>query len=287
MIKNCVAAIGDFDGVHLGHQEILRQLSQWAESLSARAVVISFDINTKGQKLITEQPIKAQYLSAFGGATLETLEFERWKDVSADEFAERYLKDTLGAVGIIAGPDLHFGKDRAGNEFTLIGKGIAVRRIENVTMEDLRISSTAIRCYIQEGNLTAAEQRMGHPFALEGEVCHGKGLARAFGLPTANLAISERQLLPPLGVYAAWAEVEGQRYPAVANLGVRPTVEKNGALNLEAHLLGAAPELYGKKMRVELKSYLRCEKKFETQEELFLQIQKDGEESKARLEMLK
>ena len=284
---NHVIAIGDFDGVHLGHREILTQLNTWARSLEAEALVLSFDANTKGRRLISEDNVKGFYFRQYGVSHWRTLSFERWRDVSAEEFTDQFLKKELNTVGLVCGKDFHFGKDRAGNEFTLISRGIAVKKLDHVTAEDVRISSTAIRGYLQEGDLERAEQRLGHPFCLMGEVCHGKGLARQFGLPTVNLELSDRQLLPPHGVYAAWVEVDGERYPAAANIGVRPTVENEGRPNLEAHLLGEVSELYGREIRVELKSYLRREMKFENEQALFLQIQKDGEQSKVRLEMLK
>ena len=287
MRVNRVIAIGDFDGVHLGHREIFRELKEWAESLRAEAFLLSFDQNTKNRKVITEKAVKEFYFRQYGIEHWQTLSFEEWKEMSAEDFTRDFLKEELGAVGLVCGKDFHFGKDRAGYEFTLIANGIAVKKVENQTVEDLRISSTEIRKLLEEGSLQEAEQRMGHPSCLMGTVCHGKGLARKYGLPTVNLPVSEQQLLPPFGVYAAWVEAEGVRYPAVANIGVRPTVEKEGIPNAEAHILAEVPELYGKEIRLELKGYLRREMKFENQEALFLQIKKDGEQSLARLEMLK
>lgn len=287
MTVNRVVAIGDFDGVHLGHREILHQLKAWADSLQAEATVLSFDTNTKGRKVITTAPMRDWHFEQYGIKSHRLLNFEEWKDVSAEAFAEQYLKKELQTVGVICGPDFHFGKDRAGNEFTLISRGIAVKKLNGITAGDVRISSSAIRKDLEEGNLEQAEKRLGHPFCLMGTVAHGKGLARQYGTPTANLPLAEQQLLPPFGVYAAWVYVDGERYPAVANVGVRPTVESSNCPNLEAHLLCKVQDLYGKEIRVELKSFLRSEMKFKNQEQLFLQIQKDGEQSKARLEMLK
>lgn len=281
-----IITIGDFDGVHRGHQEILHQLKKWADSLQAEPMVLSFDANTKGQKVLTEPALKEFYFREYGIAEYRSLPFDEWKSVPAEAFVS-WLKEELQVVGLVCGKDFRFGKDRGGNEFTLISGGIAVKKIENITAEDVRISSSAIRSLIEEGALEQAEARLGHPFALQGTVCHGKGLARQYSTPTVNLPVSAHQLLPPFGVYAAWVYAEGERFPAVANIGVRPTVESNACPNLEAHILCEIPELYGRELRVELKSYLRKEKKFENEEQLFLQIQKDGELSKSRLEMLK
>ncbi len=283
---NRVIAIGDFDGVHRGHQAVFATLNDWADSLQAQPLVLSFDVNTKKRKVITEGPVRDYYFQQYGVRHWQTLCFEQLKEMNAQDFVQQVLKDRLGTVGVVAGPDLHFGKDRAGNEFTLISNGIAVKKIENMTREDLRISSSGIRQYLQEGNLAEAEAALGHPFTLMGTVCHGKGLAREFGLPTVNLSLSRRQLLPPYGVYAAWVYLDDIPYPAVANVGVRPTVEKTDVANLEAHILAQVPDLYGRQLRVELKAYLRREQTFDSKEQLFLQIKKDGEQSLKRLEML-
>ena len=286
MMREHVIAMGDFDGVHRGHREILRALQEWAEFLQAVPMVLSFSNNTKGRPVITDHRAREWFFLQCGIEHWKILDFEQWKDVSAEDFTERVLKEELHAVGLVCGEDFRFGKDRAGNEFTLISQGIAVKKIKSETVDDLRISSSAIRALLEAGELEQAERRMGHPFTLVGEICHGKGLARQYGLPTVNLPLAEDQLLPPFGVYAAWAVVDGVRYPAAANIGVRPTVETRGSPNLEAHILAELPELYGKELRIELKSYLRKEMKFADEEQLFLQIRRDGEMSKERLEIL-
>lgn len=286
MIEKRVIAIGDFDGVHQGHQAVLGQLIRWSGSLQAEPLVLSFDVNTKGKKVITTAAVREYYLRQYGVPRLELLSFEEWREVSAEEFADQLLKEKLQTVGLVCGEDFHFGKDRAGNEFTLIGRGIAVKKIDPALMDDIRISSSAIRTYIEKGELSAAEKRMGHPFTLMGEVAHGKGLAHQYGTPTINLPIGEEQLLPPFGVYAAWVYVDGERFAAAANIGVRPTVEKEGCVNLEAHLIGCERSLYGCKVRVELKSYIRKEMRFEDQDALFAQIKKDGEICNERLEKM-
>ena len=280
MRKNRVVSIGDFDGVHRGHREVLEQLCAWAQELDAEPMAISFDCNTKGRKIITAPGIKEYYIRQCGVERLKVLPFEQWKEVAAEEFACDFLKEELGVVGVLSGGELHFGKDRTGNEYTLIAQGIAVKKAEDLKEDSQKISSSLIRQWIEQGNLAKAEEALGHPFELMGEVCHGKGLARKFDLPTVNISLDKRQILPPFGVYAAWVQGEGRRWPAVANIGIRPTVETEGEPNLEAHLLEDAPDLYGKTLRIELHQFLRSERKFENSEQLFLQIKEDGEKSK-------
>ncbi len=284
MIKNRVVAIGDFDGVHRGHQEILRQLVAWANELDAEPMVISFIANTKGKKVITCPEIKEYYMRQCGVEQVRFLPFEQWKDVSAEDFAENFLKKECGVVGVLSGEDLHFGQGRKGNEFTLLSHGIAVKKAGDQKIGEMRISSSAIRGWLETGDLARAEEALGHPFALMGKVCRGKGLAHTFGMPTVNISIAEEQQLLPFGVYAAWAEGRGQRWKAVANIGVRPTVEQTDRPNVEAHLLEQTEDLYGETLRIDFKAFLRAEKKFRNAEELFLQIKTDGEQSKEVLE---
>ncbi len=287
MTKNRVITIGDFDGVHLGHQAVLKQLTAWAASLHAEPMIFTFDQNTKGQKVITGDAVKAYYFRQYGVECWQTLSFARFKERPAEEFTDHFLKEEWSVVGLVSGQDFHFGKDRAGNEFTLISRGIAVQKLQSLTAEDLRISSSGIRREIEDGNLEWAEERMGHPFCLMGTVGHGKGLARQYGLPTVNLSIPEQQLLPPFGVYAAFVHTGNTRYSAAVNIGVRPTVDTDGVPNLEAHLLGADVDLYGQPIRVELKSYLRKEIRFQDEEQLFAQMKNDAAGCRARLETIK
>ena len=284
MSKNRVAAIGDFDGVHRGHQAILRQLVAWAEQLDAEPMVLSFITNTKGQKVITGPEIKEYYMRQCGIEQVRFLPFEQWKDVSAEDFVENFLKKECGVVGVLSGEDLHFGKGRKGNEFTLLSHGIAVKKAEDQRIGEERISSSAIRGWLEKGELARAEEALGHPFALMGKVCRGKGLAHTFGMPTVNIPIAEDQQLLPFGVYVAWAEGRGICRKAVANLGLRPTVESTDRPILEAHLLEETEDLYDETLRIDFKSFLRAEKKFSNAEELFLQIKTDGEQSKEVLE---
>lgn len=280
MMKNRVVAIGDFDGVHRGHQAVLQALCAWAKELDAEPIALSFDQNTKDRQVITGLQTKEYYIRQCGIETLVFLCFEGWKDTAPEEFVREFLIKELGVVGVLSGGDLHFGKDRAGNEFTLLSAGIAVKKAEDLLEGTQKISSTAIRQWLAQGDLIKAEAALGHPFTLMGEVCHGKGLARQYDLPTVNIGLEKNQLLPPFGVYAARV-FEGDRcWPAVANIGLRPTVEQTDAPNLEAHLLEEAPDLYGATLRVDLVKFLRPERKFESEEELFLQIKIDGEKSK-------
>lgn len=256
----------------------------WAAELDAEPMAISFSANTKGRRIITCPEIKEYYIRQCGVEQMVFLPFEEWKDVSAEAFVEDFLKKECAVVGILSGGDLHFGKERQGNEFTLLSHGIAVKKAEDQKIEGERISSSAIRGWLEQGELAKAEAAMGHPFGLLGKVCHGKGLAHTYGLPTVNIALAENQLLPPYGVYAAWAKGIGKCWPAVANIGIRPTVEQTDVPNLEAHLLEDADDLYGESLRIELKAFLRGEQKFNGPEELFLQIKKDGKQSKEVLE---
>lgn len=283
---NRVVAIGDFDGVHLGHRALLEKLREWSAELGAEPFILTFEGNSKGKPVITDLAAKEVLFAELGIKQWRALSFADWKDVPAKTFAADFLKKELCAIGVVIGGDFRFGKERRGSEFTLIEERIAVKKVEYRLAEGERISSSVIRAAIAAGRLEEAERLMGHPLLLIGNARHGKGLASRYGMPTVNLRLSSAQILPPFGVYAAWVTLRGTRYPAAVNIGVRPTVERDAPPNLEAHLLAELPSFYGENVRVEPVSFVRAEQIFPSETDLFSAIRTDAEKCRAILELL-
>jgi riboflavin kinase/FMN adenylyltransferase len=282
------AAIGFFDGVHLGHQQVIRQALRGAAQHGTRSLVITFDRHPKSvlspahaPALIYSLPQRLNTL-----ATLQpeaalvlpfTLEFSR---LSAEDFV-RLLQSQAGPIrSLSVGNNFTFGHGRSGNVALLsrLGTqlGFAVQVAEAVQVAGEPVSSTRIREIIRRGNLPLAGTLLGRPYSLSATVVAGDRLGRQIGFPTANLAV-DGLVLPPHGVYAAQARHEGRLWPAVLNLGVRPTIASaRGELRLEVHLLGFNGDLYGHSLEVSVGRKLREERKFASVEELKRQIQTDA-----------
>jgi riboflavin kinase / FMN adenylyltransferase len=286
--RRVALAIGTFDGVHLGHQQVLRQALCDAEQREGLAIAVTFDRHPASvvapervPPLIQTQAAKLRAIATLGmHATLEipfTNEFRAW---SGDEFI-RWLAKGFGAVtSISVGDNFVFGRGRSGN-VEMLGRlgnelGFQVRGIAAVALGGEPVSSTRIRESIRRGNLDIASQMLGREYALSATVEQGDQLGRRIGFPTANLAV-QGLVVPPPGVYAAHAYVGGRSYRAAVNIGYRPTVRSSGEpqLRVEAHLLDFSGDIYGAEMELTFVAKLRDEKKFGGLEELQAQIRED------------
>lgn len=287
-------AIGVFDGLHLGHQEVIQAAQEHAIRHHGTAVVMTFDPHP----LRVLRPAQAPQLLA--GARYQNLLLERmgiaWSllcpftagtaATPAESFVNALVRacHPLGCISV--GYTWVFGKERGGNIHSLMDWGqrhdFAVYGVPPIKVHGEVVSSTLIRDAVAAGDLARAGQFLGRPYALFGRVGEGRRLARQLGFPTANVQI-EAELLPPFGVYTVWAEVDGRRRAGVANLGVRPTVESAGAPSLEVHFFDWAGDLYGQDLEVELGAFLRPEMKFDGVAELKAQIERDTQAAKAIL----
>ena len=279
--------IGTFDGVHRGHQAILGQLIQRAQTAGVPAMVITFHPHPAEVLRNLNEPYYLCSLeerkNLLEGTGIDqvlvlpfTLEFSRQ---SARQFILA-LRDQVHFSGILVGHDFHFGAGREGDMSTLqaLGAelGFSVETFPAQTIDGEVISSSAIRQLLRLGQVQQAAQLLGRWYAINGEVVHGDGRGRHIGIPTANLAVWSKQLLPAIGVYAARVELEGVEYPAVLSIGKRPTFYSSLAeQTLEVHILDFHQDLYGKMMQVKFIDYLRDELRFGSAGELTEQIQKD------------
>jgi len=293
---NVAATLGMFDGVHLGHQQIIRRTVAEANRTGAVALVITFDRHPETVLAPTRAPLLIQPLwhrlrtiEALGVDYVWLITFDtQFSRQNADAFVRRLVDELGGLQSFCVGVDLVFGHARTGNVSVLKTLGAKlkfdVHSIEPVLIDDAPVSSTRIRREIAEGNFARASRMLGRPYALAGAVVHGEGMGRTIGFPTANLDVTGI-VLPPSGVYAARARIDDKTYLAAVNIGSRPTVHPGAVTRtVEAHLLDTYGDFYGKQIELEFVARLRGERPFPSVKALGRQIAADIAEAKKLLE---
>ncbi|MBK1656204.1 bifunctional riboflavin kinase/FAD synthetase [Allochromatium vinosum] len=297
--RGCVATIGNFDGVHLGHRAVFQRLLARGRELGLPATVITFEPQPMEVFAPESAPARLtrlrEKLGALRASDIERvmlLEFgPRLAAMPAPEFVQRLLIEGLGVRFLLVGDDFRFGRGRTG-DFALLrdmgrvaeanGAGFAVEDLHTITHGAERISSTRVREALARGDLEQARHLLGRPYCLEGRVVHGDKRGRAIGFPTANIAL-HRRVSPVRGVYAVRVKGLGSEpWPGVANIGTRPTVDGTSA-RLEVHLFDFDQSIYGRHLEVELVLRLRDEQRFESFEALRAQIQRDAGTARAFL----
>ena len=293
-----VVAVGVFDGVHLGHQRLLHELLEMSASLGGMPTVVTFAnhpdqvLHGDAPPLLVSVPHRLRLLRRAGVGRLVLLRFEpRLQQMDARAFATELLVGKLRARGLLLGYDSALGKDREGTpaRFRELGTelGFQVRVGAPFEVDGKPVSSSAIRAAIAGGDLALAHRYLGRFPGVVGTVVHGEGRGRGLGFPTANLEL-QPGALPPHGVYAVEAILDGSVVPAVANLGVRPTfagpAPAGGAVpRLEVHLLDGHGDLYGRELEVTFRQLLRPERRFAGPAELAAQIAADVAAARAAL----
>lgn len=281
-----VLALGNFDGVHRGHQKILERLRRVASERGATPVVMTFDPHPprvvrpdKAPPLLMTKAQKLEAVAALGvqGAAIVrfTPELSRW---DPDAFVQRVLVDWLHVSEVWVGANFLFGHDRAGN-FSLLrtlgaSYGFKAEKIDPVRYKDFVVSSTRIRRLVSEARVDEAGALLGRQYFIDGIVVEGQRRGRTIGFPTANLH-TENELLPPHGVYATTATIGGVIHASVTNVGVRPTVDDSGRVSVETHVFDFNGDLYGSPVRLGFVQRLRDERAFESLEALRTQIAAD------------
>jgi len=293
-VRGAHLAVGSFEGVHRGHQRLLKAMVAEAHENGDPAVVLTFHPHPSvvlGRRsspgYLTAPEERAGLLRDLGvdGVILEpfTLELSR---VRAAEFLDRLVRH-LGLRSLWAGPDFALGHNREGNlEFLRqygAQAGFQVHTVEPLEFGAEVISSTRIRRYLSQGDVASAAACLGRAYRLTGKVTPGAHRGVTLGIPTANLEVWEERAIPARGVYATWVWVEGQRKPGVTNIGIRPTFEETPKLTIEAHLLNFRSDLYGQELRLDFIARVRDEQKFPGPKELLDQIERDVEIARARL----
>ncbi|UXN36989.1 bifunctional riboflavin kinase/FAD synthetase [Avibacterium paragallinarum] len=290
--QGCALTIGNFDGVHLGHQAVLRHLREKATALSLPMVVMLFEpqpseyfMGDKAPPRLMRLRDKLSALADLGVDYVVRIKFDRaFASLSAEQFIQEYLVQRLKVKFLSIGDDFRFGAGRQG-DFALLQQagekyGFTVEDNCSFQLNEQRISSTAIRQALAEDDLAHAQQLLGKPYCIYGRVVQGNKLGRTIGFPTANIRL-QRQVNPVKGVYAVKAKLpNGAEYEGVANIGRRPTI--NGVKQLlEVHLFDFKQDIYGQPLQVELCDKIRDEVKFPSFDALKEQIAKDVEVAKA------
>lgn len=282
-----VITIGVFDGVHLGHRQLVACTVERAKTLGLRSVAVTFDPHPRevlgkaqGVTYLSHIFERTELLRQLGAGAVAVLHFSSAvAALTAEEFVSS-LRTRLGLRELWVGPDFALGRGREGTVPVLrsIGGrlGFAVHTVSPVVLDGTIVSSSSIRNRLTAGDVEGAASLLGRPYALGGEVALGEQRGRTLGFPTANLAVDLRRTLPSDGVYAVNAVVGDQAFPAAASIGVRPTFG-NHARNLEVHILDYAAELYGQPMKVEFLKRVRSEQRFTSVDQLVAQMRRDVE----------
>jgi riboflavin kinase/FMN adenylyltransferase len=288
-----VLTLGNFDGVHCGHQQILRRLVEVARGIDGEAIVLTFHPHPATvlapehmPKLITDWRARVELIAAFGVDAIIMQHFTAaFSTITAEDFVRRFLVDGLGVRAVVVGHRVSFGHNRAGRAAILrqLGAkyGFAVEIIGPVEAGGHLVSSSAVRRAISHGELERAKLLLGRTPSVTGRVGHGHHRGKGLGFPTVNLRIG-RLVLPPDGVYAVRVRVHGEWLPGVTNLGFNPTFHQHER-SLEAHIFDFRGDLYGQRVEIAFVQRLRGEERFPTPHALAQQIARDVEAARRAL----
>jgi riboflavin kinase/FMN adenylyltransferase len=294
--KKTILTIGTFDGIHLGHQIILKNLIEEAKQFGWRSALLTFEPHPQTVirpersphiRILTTIDEKEMILEKLGLNVLIVAKFDQLlASLSGEEFIQKILLDKIGMSKCVIGHDHAFGKNRSGN-FELMKKmslegDYEVEQIETFTHDGMVVKSTLIRNLIKEGHVDQATQLLGRPYRYHGTVVKGDGRGRNIGYPTANISGHPLKLKPKSGIYACRISVNGRNFNAVTNIGTRPTFKDEERLLIEVHILDFNDDLYNSEIGIEFLYRIRDERKFNSIDELQKQIEDDIKTAKYR-----
>jgi len=285
--KQVVATLGTFDGVHLGHQMIIKKLVSAAKEFEAESLVLTFFPHPRmvlkqdhGIRLLNTLEEKQELLANLGLDNLVVQKFDMdFANLSAEEFVKHVLVETFNISKIIIGYDHRFGKNRTADIHDLkrFGRfyGFEVEEISAQEIDHVSISSTKVRTALEAGNIALANEFLGYAYHFSGTVIHGKKLGRTLGFPTANFEISESyKMIPQNGIYVVESEIEGEVVKGMMSIGINPTFE-NHPHTIEVNFLDWSGDLYNKTLKVRILDRIRDEQKFNSLEELVNRLKED------------
>lgn len=289
MSEKKILALGFFDGVHMGHQALLKACVELAEQNHVQPGAVTFEIHPDGQVtgttpcLINTLADRQRLLKQFGMEAVIVLPFNREvKAMPWQDFLQMMVQQHQ-AAGFVCGEDFRFGHQGQGNAKILQQycqeHGMPCVVVPEQKLEDVVVSSTHIRHLMETGHMSQAVRYLGHPHVLTGTVVHGHQLGRRLGIPTANLMLPKELLVPMFGVYACVTVIDGKRYPAVTNIGTRPTVAGIG-ITVEPWILDYSGDLYGQEITLEFYQFIRPEQKFSSLEEMQQEIFRNAEDAR-------
>ncbi len=290
-ISGCVATVGSFDGIHLGHRKIFEHVKQIALDLNLLDVIITFRQHPRfivqpgyDLKLLTTIDEKISLLDNTGIGMVQLLNFDRKMALlEAEEFVRLYLVERLNVKALVVGFNHRLGRGRGGNyeELVKLGKkyGFSVHKVNPVLHKGKPISSSRIRKSLESCQLDDANKMLGYKYFISGQVVEGKKLGKKIGFPTANLRVDKRKLMPCPGVYAVYVEIDSHTYKGVLNYGRRPTIENDALPVPEVHIINFSENVYNKTLKITLVKHLREERKFSGIEKLKNQIFRDIEQA--------
>ena len=283
MKKSKVVLIGNFDGIHLGHQKLISKAKKIAEQKKQKLVLITFNphpreiINNSEMDLILPYKEKKLLLKSYGIDKIDEIKFtNKLSKLSAEEFAKEYIYKVHNPSDIVIGKNFKFGHKARGDAKLLkdsLSKKVKVHSVDIKRLDSLVISSSEIKKLISKGSIEKVNKLLGRNYHISGKVIHGEKRGRLIGFPTTNLS-TEWNFLPKKGVYVSKVVISDKSYQSITNIGVRPTFNAN-SLQIESHIFDFNKNVYGKKIKIYFLARIRNEKKFETVEKLIENITKD------------
>ena len=277
-------ALGYFDGLHLGHQAVIKEVVDYAKAHQMRSAVMTFSPSPNiflkkldSERLLTPYQEKVSRLTELGVDELIILPFnETLANMRAIDFVERYLIQ-YGVAHVSTGFDFRFGRMGEGEVELLrdYSDQFSLNVIPKYELEQEKIGATEIKRYLADGNIKKVTQMLGRPYRMHGMVVSGQQRGRQIGFPTANLQLSENYVIPKKGVYAVEVEIKGKRYAGMCNIGHNPTFNFNDQVSIETYILDFSEDIYGKEMTLDFYEYLREEKRFGSIGELMKQLEED------------
>ncbi len=295
-LSNPVVTIGTFDGVHLGHQRIIRHLGELAASAEGTSLIVTFHPHPRSIiqanteiKVLNTLSEKLKLLAHHRADATLVMPFTReFSEISARAYVEEFLIGSIQPHTLVIGYDHRFGRDRSGNIDLLRelagSHGVRVLEIDPKEVEDAAISSTRIRKALSLGKVNDAAQLLGYPYSLSGIVVKGEQIGRELGYPTANLHLDDNsKLIPADGIYTVLVQARKKRFGGMLSIGYRPTFEGKNR-SIEVHLFDFDGNLYGEEIRLHFLKYLRGEVRFSSREELVSAMQRDEQNSRAYLQ---